>query len=237
MTAQRTGSTQWRQTTVFIRTDIFERAQEEAIDISSTCNRALADQLGIDYRQQKIAAEPQVRPVIIAKEPAERTAGTPDGSGQEKRLRPVLNAEDPATPVHLLKMKKDPSPEARSAPATVREEINRVEPQKPAPALPEPAMKREVPRSAGRRSPQRKEKDDLIRQFLSRKILRTEAGEGGVHRIAKDEMYQLFRRYCRAKPGVMVPEKRAFSITLKNRFVMDESTANGIQYWDNVKLR
>lgn len=236
MTAQRTGSAQWRQTTVLIRTDIFERAQEEAIDISSTCNRALADQLGIDYRQQKIPVEQPVRPVIIAKEPAARTAGTGDG-GQERRLRPVLNAEDPATPVHLLKMKKDPVPGARSVPATVREEGKKAEPQEPGSVPPAPVLNRQVPESGGKRSPQKKGKDDLIRQFLSRKILRTEAGEGEAPRIAKDEMYQLFRRYCRAKPGGVVPEKRAFSIALKNRFVMEESTADGIQYWNNVKLR
>jgi hypothetical protein len=208
MTAQRTGGVQWRKTSVLIRTDIFARAEEEGIDLSSECNRALAGLLGIDYRQQKIPQNAPVTPVIIAKEPAGRAGGSGDG-GRKKPLRPVLNADDPLTPAHVLKLKIEPAP-AEGQQAAVK---------------------------GGRRSPQKKGKDDLIRQFLRKKILRTEPGEGEANRIAKDEMYQIFVRWCRAKPGGAVADKRTFSVALKNRFVMEESTADSTQYWNNVKLR
>ena len=49
-----------------IRADIFEQAREQKIDISDACNRALAERLGIDYRQQKIPEGTVAEPVIIA---------------------------------------------------------------------------------------------------------------------------------------------------------------------------
>jgi hypothetical protein len=233
MTAQRAGVTQWKTTTVLIRTDIYSRALDENIDISSECNRALADRLGIDYRQQKIPVEDAVKPVIVAKEPPVR-AGEHGGLGRDAPLRPVLNAEDPATPVRLKKMQRVPTVRKAPAAPAVREEekaeVKKPEHQAPAPARhrPEKEMKKPV---------LKKGKDNTIREFLSKKIERTEASGGTADRIAKDEMYQLFLRHARTRTGEPVMDKKAFSIALKNRFVLDEATVDGVSYWNNVKLK
>ena len=237
MTAQRAGEAQWKATTVLIRTDIYSRALDEGIDISSECNKALADRLGIDYRQQKIPVEAAVKPVIVAKEPPARAAGHRD-SGGAGPLRPVLNAEDPATPVRLQKMQREPP--ARKAPAApvVREEA-KVEDTAEAKVSErrEPAPARHHPAKEMRKTSQKKGKDDKIREFLAKKIERTEPSGGTSDRIAKDEMYQLFLRHARAKAGEGVMDKKAFMIALKNRFVLEEVTVDGVSYWNNVKLK
>jgi hypothetical protein len=235
MTAQRTGDVQWRRITVLIRADIFAHAEDQGIDISSECNLALAERLGIDYSQQKIPDSAPVRPVIIAAGPTGSAAGE---HGLEKaQLRPVLNADDLTAPAHILKMKAGQEPEPRQvteASAAQREHAGSVEPE----TVPK------VPAAASRSSKkktdkglQKKGRDDLIRQFLAKKILRTDAGDPGGARIPKDEMYQLFVRFCRAHPGGQVPDKRSFAVALKNRFVVEEITDGGTPYWINVSLR
>ena len=73
----------WRQTPVLVRADIFSQAHEQGIDISDTCNRALADLLGIDYRQQQLDNVPVPPPVIIAKDGGlPVVTGTCPGSSQ-----------------------------------------------------------------------------------------------------------------------------------------------------------
>lgn len=237
MTAQRAGEAQWKATTVLIRTDIYSRAMDEGIDISSECNRALANRLGIDYRQQKIPVEAAVKPVIVAKEPPVRAGGHRD-SGGESPLRPVLNAEDPATPVRLKKMQREPP--ARKAPAApvVREgakaeagaEGNVPERGEPAPARHHPAKEMKKPSL-------KKGKDDRIREFLAKTIERTGPSGGTTDRIAKDEMYQIFLRHAGTKAGKAAMDKKAFMIALKNRFVLEEVTVDGVSYWNNVKLK
>jgi len=236
MTPQRAGGAQWRQTSVLIRADIFARAQEEEIDISSECNRTLADRLGIDYGQQEIPLNAPVTPVIIAKEPAGHAERAGDGR-RKKPLRPVLNAEDPAMPARLLELKREPAPAASPPKPEGHKERGDAGLQEQAPVPQAAAGDRPAAAKGKKRSLQKKGKDDLIRQFVVKKILRTDPGEGAAHRIAKDEMYQLFVRWCRSKPGVAVPDRRTFSVALKNRFVMEELTADGTQYWNNVKLR
>jgi hypothetical protein len=109
--------------------------------------------------------------------------------------------------------------------------------QEQSPVPPAAAGDRRAATKGAKRSQQKKGKEDLVRQFVIKKILRTDPGEEEVHRTAKDELYQIFVRWCRAKPGAAVPDKRAFSVALKNRFVLEDITADGIQYWNNVKLR
>ncbi len=234
MTSQRAGGVQWRATTVLIRADIFTSAQEQGIDISSECNRALADRLGIDYSQQQIPETLPVKPVIIAREPSGSAAGSA-GTGKSKQLRPVLNAEDPKAPAHVLKMRAEPVPAAEKPPAAT--------PAGKGQEQQETTIPRERPdarRTGGKevkKGPQKKSRDDLIRKFLAKKIVRTESGDAEVSRIAKDEMYQLFVRFCRANPGGTVMDKRSFTVAMKNRFVMEDATADGTSYWIQVKLR
>ncbi len=66
MAGKKESSALWRQASVVIRADILEQARQQKIDISEAVNRALAERLGIDYRQQKIPEGVIAEPVIIA---------------------------------------------------------------------------------------------------------------------------------------------------------------------------
>ena len=237
MTSRRAGGEQWRQTTVLIRSDIFTRALEEGIDISKTCNQALGNLLGIDYHQQKIPHMPDVRPVIVAKDAAaDRGPAGPSEAGRS--MRPVLNAEDPATPARLLHMRTAPAQKVKHGPVATMETERRSSP--PAPEGVHHGSGQSPPPGKGeeRKNSARKGREDGIRQFLKRKILRVEEpGEGEINRIEKDEMYRLFTRFCRTKNSSAVPDRKSFSAALKTRYVIDDVTIDGIHYWNNVKLR
>ncbi len=239
MTSDSTGGVKWRRATVLIRSDIFTLAEEQGIDISSECNRALAGRLGIEYTQQKNPEKAYESPVIIAKEGAGRTGSKTGGAGRSQN--PVLNAEDPATPARILKIRKEPAPKVKPVPAPVPGEEQSVQVKttgpEPEPAVPVPAAGHKAGGRSQKKSPQKVGKDNLIRQFVAERIARTSDGESD--RIAKDELYQLFSRWWKANAGRQgtVPDKRVFSVFLKNRLVMDESVADGIQYWNNVRLR
>lgn len=242
MTSQQSGSVRWRQTTVILRSDIFDSAKSQGIDISSECNQALAARMGIDYSQQKIPEHPE-NPVIIAKEGAAGTGGIRDGTTR-KQLHPVLNAEDPSARAHLLKMKKEPVVREKTVPSPVPAEM----PEEPARTVAgEPVKNHAKPapehhaagKKPGAKMPQKKGKDDLIRRFITRQILRTEPGSGEPDRIPKDDLYPLFVRWCKenAGKGGTVPDKRAFTVALKNRFAMEDGVEDGVRSWKNVKLR
>jgi hypothetical protein len=235
MTAERAGNVQWKATTVLIRSDIFTRAEEEGINISGECNRALADRLGIDYSQQQIPEAPAVKPVIIASGPSDGISG-PAGTGRRDPLRPVLDAEDPRAPAHVQKMRAEPLPASRKEPAAVPAQKERGE-QETRTAGKDIEARRPAGKKGAKKGSQRKGREDVIRRFLEKKIIRTESAGDEVSRIAKDEMYQLFVRFCRADSAGGVPDKRSFTIALKNRFAMEDSTVNGTSCWAHVKLR
>ena len=243
MTSQQPGSVRWRQTTILIRTDIFEAARTSGTDISRECNRALAGMLGIDFSQQEIP-EHAGNPVIIAKEGAAGMKGS-GGRAASKQLHPVLNAEDPQARAHLLKMKKGPAarqePGPAPGPAGVQGDTPR-DPEAgepadvPAPVAPAHPAARKKPEGKARG---KKGKDDPVRRFVTNRILRTEPGGKEPDRIAKDELYSLYVRWHKENAGKSgtLPDKRTFTVALKNRFAMEETVADGIRYWKNVKLR
>ncbi len=66
MAGKKESSAPWRQASVVIRADIFEQARHQKINISEALNQALAERLGIDFRQQKIPEGSVTEPVIIA---------------------------------------------------------------------------------------------------------------------------------------------------------------------------
>ncbi len=234
MAGHRTGGTQCKATTVLIRTDILSRALDGEIDISSECNRALAERLGIDFSQQTIRVEDPVKPVIIAQEPAARDA--PGGNDKPVHERPVLNAEDPATPAHLKRLKKVPlnkrtSPQTAAKPASLQQgDPDRVqEPQEPS--------RKAASGKKERRTSGKKGKDTQIHRFMQKNILRTEHADAAKDLVTKDELYEIFLRWCRAESITPVMDKRAFSVALKNRFVLEDVIINGTAFWKNIRLR
>ena len=87
----------WRKTGVLIRSDIFDEAERQHLDISFECNTALARRLGMTYTDQHPSGASKTLPVSSGVKPA--PAGTP--------IPPVINADDPTTPAKVLKEKKE----------------------------------------------------------------------------------------------------------------------------------
>jgi len=236
MTAHDKRGTQWRHTSVLIRADIFASVHEHGINISDECNRALADLVGIDYPQQQLPEETPINPVIIARD-GKTARATPDPDLENRPLRPVLNADDPTTPAAVLQQKKDHPArhiDKKSAVDTGQAQKKQQEPSShPAPPAPLPgSRKKERPKPS-----KRKGGDAAIRRFVSTKVVRTDAESSGGGVIPKDEMYQRFARWCKANSVSPVPDRRSFSVALKNRFAVQETTVNHVPCWLNVTMK
>lgn len=234
MKGKKGAGVQWRHTSVVIRADIYAKVHDRGINISDECNRALADLVGIDYSQQQLPEEVPFDPVIITSEQIKPP--TSDSGTGKKSLRPVINADDPATPAEVLQLKKDrisrpihPEPATAPAPAHTGPDI---------PARQKSAQsRRRIPEKERKPPLEKKARGNVIKRFVSARVMRTDAGEGGESSIAKDEMYQLFVRWCRAHSVSPIPDRRSFGIALKNRFVIGDATINGIPSWVNIKVK
>jgi hypothetical protein len=213
MTARDKGGARWRHTTVLIRADIFASVHEQGINISDECNRALADLVGVDYHQQLLEEEAPIKPVIIARD-GKTARAAPDPNLKNRPVRPVLNADDPATPATVLQQKKDPPPRQADKKSGVdlgqgkeKQQESSSRPAQPAP-LPG-SRKKDQPKPS-----KRKGGDAAIRRFVSTKVVRTDAESSGGGVIPKDEMFQRFVRWCKANSVSPVPDKRSFSVAL-----------------------
>ena len=120
----------WRQTGVLIRSDIFDEAERQHVDISGECNAALARRLGIAFAAPGQSGTGEIVPQQEGMTPA--PAGTP--------IPPVINADDPASPAKVLKEKK----EAARKPRTAHRPAHSPEHQPPTPpagtGMPAPAL-------------------------------------------------------------------------------------------------
>ena len=106
----------------------------------------------------------------------------------------------------------------------------------PAPA-PQPERKAAVPKSTAA-SKKRKvtgaKKDDLLKKFISAKILRDDAEDAAV---PKEELYVLFSRWCREQKKGTVQDAKSVSVALKTRFAFREKTIGGTPCWTGVRLK
>jgi hypothetical protein len=247
MTAQKTGGVvraqplgcgviQWRHTSVLIRADIFAAAHERGLNFSHECNRALADLVDIDYDQQQLPEETPAEPVLVA--PEQGPSHTLPGSGTGKMpLPPVINADDPATPIHVLKLKKEHVREtAPKEPASAPRSVH-AQPEVHAPQFPGTPASQRTREKTKKPAPDKKKRENAIKRFVTTKLVRGGGGDDGENVIAKDEMYQLFVRWCRIHSITAIPDKRSFGVALKNRFVMQEAAVKGSPCWINVKIR
>ena len=107
----------WRQTGVVIRADILDQAYQQKIDISETCNRALAERLGIDYRQQKIPEGIVPEPVIIAANGKPVLSNHGQAKPGESEVPAIINADDPQA---AKTIKSRHLPKVRNANGTAR---------------------------------------------------------------------------------------------------------------------
>jgi hypothetical protein len=227
MTGKKEPAVSWRHTSVMVRADIFSKAHEQGIDISNVCNKALADILGIHYLQQQLDDIPVTRPVIIAQN------GSPaDGKEHGKEAHPmihtpVINADDPASSTNVRSAKRQPktrqAPETGSVPPPLTTPDTIVPSSSNAPA-------EKIKKPAGTKA----HKEDGLKKFVTTKITRSDTGDAVV---SKDDMYQAFTRFCRENKFAPVPDRKAFTLTLKNKFAFFDKTVNGIPSWVNVRFQ
>jgi len=223
MGAGKSAGTGWQQTPVLIRSDIIAAAEREHLDISDACNRALAGQLGIEYHPAKKTIPEKTSLVIIAPDTAPR-----DPAAHAPASQPVINAEDPSVPGKVLKEKKE-----RKAPTVTKQPVPPQEPAPQRPAVPEPVT---IPARAAPKSGRKGKKEDPIKRFVSTLIVR-ENEESPDAIIAKDELYQRFERWCRDHDYATIPERRAFTVALKNKYALVERTVGGVPSWISIRIK
>ena len=230
MTGKKETDISWRHTSVVLRADIFSKAHEEGIDISNVCNMALAEMLGVDYRPQHLDNVPVTRPVIIA-----QNATAAEGRELAQVTRPaghspVINADDPAASLTVRTAKQQP----KTRPTPKETDQVTAPPEKKEVATLSPAAPAAPARKAKKPATGKAHKDDGLKKFVSTKIARSDTVDAV---ISKDDMYQAFARFCREHKIAQVPDQKAFSIALKNKFAFFDKTINGTHCWVNVRLK
>jgi hypothetical protein len=228
MAAKKEPGGAWRHTTVLVRADIFAQAREKGIDISDTCNRALADLLGVDYHQQQIDSVPVPPPVIIAKNGGVPSGGTlvPHTAPQP----PVINADDPKAAGTIASVRKQPVKRTATPPPEPDAPAQQAKPVKASQDMPSPPRAAKTERAV----PKKTEKSDAIKKFVAAMILREDA-ENAV--IGKEELYQFFSRWCREQKFTPVPDAKTVAVTLKTRFAIREKNSGGRPCWAGVRLK
>jgi len=230
MTGKKETEITWRHSSVVVRADILSKAHEQGIDISDVCNHALADLLGIDYRHQHLDNVPVTRPVIIAKNnPPPEEKGHITGAPSAAHT-PVINADDPSAIATVRNAQRQPKAKpAPREPVSAPSSLPAPEKTVPSPSAgTAPAGKAKKPAGA------RVHKEDGLKQFVTTKIARSDMPDAVV---SKDDMYQAFTRFCREHKFAPVPDRKSFTIALKNKFAFFDKTVNGIPSWVNVRLQ
>ena len=230
MTGKKEPGISWRHTSVIVRADIYSKAHEQGIDISNVCNKALAELLGVDYRQQQLDDVPETRPVIIVQNGPPAEAKKHAQGAHPAAHSPVINADDPAASLTVRSAKRQPK--ARPAP---KEPVSAPSPlTAPENAVPSPSARTAPAGKTKKPAGAKAHKDDGLKKFVSTKITRSDADDAV---CSKDDMFQAFTRFCREHKVAQVPDRKAFTIALKNKFAFFDKTINGTPSWVNVRLK
>lgn len=216
----------WQQVPVLLRSDIVAAAEREHLDMSDECNRALAIRLQINF--ERVVETPQHEPSQVIIAPAGLLAKT---LVRSPAAVPVINAEDPLMPGKVLREKREKK--GQKAPLPAKKETA---PQKPVPSrhdIPEPQPSLLTGEAKTRR---KGKKEDAIKQFISRLIVReTEESPEGI--IAKDELYLRFERFCRDHNYSAIPDRRTFTVTLKNKYAFIERMVGSVPSWTGIRIK
>jgi hypothetical protein len=228
------GGVTWHHTTVVLREDIYRQALEQKIDISDACNRALASLTGSEYHRQQRGEVSAPPPVIIA-----RVGSTPPAPGEIKKsplqkLHPVINADDPAAPARVVQAKGQPPEKAPADPPTPVPVPASLSPEEKPVGAPVATTKRAAEKKGNTTSSKKRSKGDALKIFFSSKIART---DDAADSIGKDELYELFARFCRDNRIIPVPERKTVTVGLKNQFALTEKMVDGTPYWTGIRLK
>jgi hypothetical protein len=230
MTEKNESAATWHHTTVILRGDIYRMAHDQGIDISDVCNRALADKMGIDYRQKQLEEPAVPASVIIAREGASARGPAAPPASPLKGLQPVINADDPGARTKVKQAKKQIMTEARQetpVPAQPREEKTVAAP--PAQVPKKEPVTREEKKPAGK-----KPKREGLKIFFSSRLSRQDDKDAT---LSKDELYETFARWCRDHRILPVPDRRTVTVALKNQFALREKVIDGIPSWTGIRLK
>jgi hypothetical protein len=230
MSAKKDPNDQWRQTTVVIRSDIFLKAVELGLDISNECNLALANQMGIDYRQQHLSDRVITDPVILDADTQTKELKRTSRKTPLPDIHPVINADDPTAITRVMKAKQRPPVKPVAEVPALKDSA----PITAATSQKTPAKGASIGGIGKTVAPDKKKKDDSLKKFVAAKIIRVDADDAVV---TKDDMYQAFTRWCRDHRIAAVPERKVFATSLKNKFAFTEKTVNGIPFWMNVQIK
>jgi hypothetical protein len=230
MSAKKDSNDQWRQITVVIRSDIFLKAIELGLDISNECNLSLANQTGIDYRQQHLSDRVVADPAILDADTQTKELKKTSRKTPLPDIHPVINADDPTAITKVMKAKQ----------RLPVKSVDEVPSLKDSEHFTAPTSQKTSPRvnSIGGRgktvAPDKKKKDDNLKKFVAAKIIRSDADDAVV---TKDDMYQAFTRWCRDHRIAAILERKVVATSLKNKFAFTEKTINGIPCWMNVRMK
>jgi hypothetical protein len=222
MGAGKPAGTGGQQVRIVVRSDILAAAERDGLDIGDVCNRALAGCLGIAYppgpHKTKAPGDRIVQPAVPS-----RTAQPPAPPS------PVINAEDPTVPGKVIKERK----EKKAAPAVKPQPAPVPAPETPQKA-PQPATP--APVSKGKKAARPVKKEDAIKKFVGTRVVR-ETEESPEAIVAKDELYERFGRWCRDHEYATVPDRRAFTVALKNKYAFGERTVGGVPSWCGIRIK
>jgi hypothetical protein len=229
MAGKKESSSQWRQASVMIRTDILEQARQKNIDISEACNQVLAGMLEIDYLQQKIPEVANPEPVIIASNGKPALLTSKASKPGAPAVPAIINADDPQA---AKRLKSWQHPKEKTC--------NNL--QVPPPLFPDAKEKGDISHQnpspirgkTKKSAPPRRKKEDAAKIFFASMVIREET-ENGL--IAKDDMYYIFERWCRDHRVSTIPDKKTFSVTLKTQYAVKEKMINGTPTWVGVRVR
>jgi hypothetical protein len=233
MTGKKESGATWHSETVVLREDIYRQALARGIDIGDACNRALASLTGSEYHKRQKDEVPAPPPVIIAKDGSSLHAPGEPTKVPSPKLHPVINADDPAAPARVVQakahLKKAPAEPLAALPAPAPVALKEKPVAAPAATTKKPAIKKGPAAPSTKRA-----KGDMMKTFFSSKIARSD-DEGD--RIGKDELYELFARFCHGHRITPVPERKAVTVALKNQFALTEKMVDGTSFWTGIRLK
>jgi len=227
MTEKNDPAVPWHPLQIKIRTDLYQKALEQGLDIGDLCNRALADALGHDLQKVRTPTPPSS--VIIAKNGGTAALPVLVPVPAMKALHPVINADDPSASTKVKQAQQHKAAGVQPEAAPVQPAESRIG-KPPVTATPKKGSAAGKDRNAAGR----KSRHDLLKMFFASEVTREDAPGAGV---SKDAMYETFARWCREKRILQVPDRRSLTVALKNQFALQETAINGIPSWTGIRLK
>lgn len=236
MTGKKESGATWHHMTVVLREDIYRQAILQKIDISDACNRALASQTGSEYHRHQREEIPAPQPVIIARAGSTTRVPKELGRSPSQKLHPVINADDPAAPARVVQAKKQKAKKVMAeTPAAVPVPTPApVSPDEKPVGVPAAGTIKATVKKGPIASSKKRSKGDALKIFLSSKIART---DDPADNVGKDELYEMFARFCRDHRITPALERRAVTIALKNQFALTEKMVDGTPCWIGIRLK